>query len=736
MNSTATALSYPLLLSPPPASPVITAVTSAKLDGTYTIGEQISITITFDQAVDVTGIPQLTLETGTIDRVIDYVAGSGSNTLTFNYTVQTGDSSTDLDYHDVAALTLNGGTIKLSGDTTDADLTLATPGTANSLGANKALAINTSIPVINSIAISSATGIQNNSLNAGDVVFITVTMSENTTATGTPQLSMNIGGTTVNAGYSSGSGSTALVFSYTITAGINDSNGISIASNSVNLNGGGLNSALGNAADLSHTAVTDNSNYLVDTSKPATPAAPTLDMASDSGVSSSDGKTNISTPTFTGNTEAFATVTLYDTGGAVILGTTTADSSGNWSITVTQDPATVLPLAGTHSVSVRAVDGAGNISDASGNTSITIDTTAPALAQAITLSDTALKIGDTATITIKFTEAVNNFTTADLNVPNGRITGLTSANGGITWTGTLTPNANVTNTSNVVRLDNTGVYDVAGNAGTGSSNSPNYSIDTVRPTLASAITISDTALKIGDTATVTLVFSEAIVGFTVADLTATNGTLSNLTTGDGGVTWTARLTPAVNASNNSNVITLDYTGINDLSGNAGTGSATSGNYSVDTLRPTATVVVANNNLTSASTSLVTFTFNEAISGFSNANLTVANGSLTAVTSGNGGIIWTATLTPASGVVAANNVITLNYSGVSDNAGNAATGSTNSNNYAINAGVNLAPTDIRLSASVITQSAADNTVVGTLTATDPNPGDTASYSLVTGNGAND
>ncbi|MFZ6777240.1 Ig-like domain-containing protein [Undibacterium sp. Ji83W] len=727
-----------LHFSPPPASPVITAVTSTKTDGTYTLGEQISITITFDQAVDVTGIPQLTLETGTIDRVIDYVAGSGSNTLTFSYTVQAGDSSADLDYHDVAALALNGGTIKLSGDTTDADLTLATPGTANSLGANQALVINTSIPTVNNVTISSATGIQNNSLNAGDVVSVTVTMSEDTTVTGTPQLALNIGGSTVNADYSSGSGSTALVFSYTIAAGLNDSDGISIASNSVNLNGGSLNSALGNAADLSHTAVADNSNYLVDTSKPATPAAATLDAASDSGVSSSDGKTNINTPTFKGVTEAFATVNLYDTGGAVVLGTTTADSSGNWSVTVTQDPATTLPLAGTHSVSIRAVDRAGNISNASGNTNITIDTTAPALAQTITLSDTALKIGDTAIITIKFTEAVSGLTTADLNVPNGRITGLTTSNGGITWTGTLTPNANVTNTSNLVRLDNTGYTDLAGNAGSGSSNSPNYTIDTVRPTLASAITISDTALKIGDAATVTLVFSEAITSFTTADLTARNGTLSNLTTGDGGITWTVTLAPNANASNNSNVITLDYTGINDLNGNAGTGSATSGNYGVDTLRPTATVVVANPSLTAASTSLVTITFNEAVSGFNNANLAVANGNLTTVTSGNGGITWTATLTPASGVVAASNVITLNYTGVSDSAGNAATGITNSNNYAITAGANLAPTDIMLSSSGIVQTAADNTSVGTLIAMDPNPGDTASFSLVAGasNNSND
>jgi hypothetical protein len=48
--------------------------------------------------VIVTGTPQLTLETGTVDRSVDYVSGSGTDTLLFNYTVQAGDTASDLDY--------------------------------------------------------------------------------------------------------------------------------------------------------------------------------------------------------------------------------------------------------------------------------------------------------------------------------------------------------------------------------------------------------------------------------------------------------------------------------------------------------------------------------------------------------------------------------------------------------------------------------------------------------------
>ncbi len=66
----------------------------------------------------------------------------------------------------------------------------------------------------------------------------------------------------------------------------------------------------------------------------AAPAAPTLalDAASDTGDSSSDGLTNLPTPTFIGTADPNAAITLYD--GASSLGTATADATtGAWSIT-------------------------------------------------------------------------------------------------------------------------------------------------------------------------------------------------------------------------------------------------------------------------------------------------------------------------------------------------------------------------------------------------------------------
>ncbi|NDB27129.1 MAG: hypothetical protein EB028_04230, partial [Actinobacteria bacterium] len=83
-------------------APTITGVTSTTANGSYKVGAAvIPIQVTFNQSVNVTGNPTLELETGTTDRMATYVSGSGTNTLTFNYTISTTtnpDTSSDLNY--------------------------------------------------------------------------------------------------------------------------------------------------------------------------------------------------------------------------------------------------------------------------------------------------------------------------------------------------------------------------------------------------------------------------------------------------------------------------------------------------------------------------------------------------------------------------------------------------------------------------------------------------------------
>ncbi|WP_405171166.1 Ig-like domain-containing protein [Paenibacillus sp. FSL H8-0280] len=297
----------------------------------------------------------------------------------------------------------------------------------------------------------------------------------------------------------------------------------------------------------------------------------------------------------------------------------------------------------------------------------------------IVVADTTLTIGKTSQVTITFSEAVTGFTLADLAVTNGTIHNL-ATDDNITYTAELTPTVGMTAAINKITLDNMGVMNQGGNEGIGTTDSNNFAIDTVRPT--AMIVVADAALTVGKTSEVTFTFSEAVTGFTSDDLTVANGTLGAVSSSDGGITWTAILTPTVGITNGTNNITLNNTGINDVAGNAGTGTTDSNNYAVYTVQPTATIVVADTTLTSGKTSVVTITFSEAVSGFDNADLTVANGTLSAVQSSDGGVTWTATLTPQANVSKSFNVITLQNNGVSNGAGNAGQGITESNPYSV------------------------------------------------------
>uniref|UniRef100_UPI001E2874B7 Ig-like domain-containing protein n=1 Tax=Pseudomonas amygdali TaxID=47877 RepID=UPI001E2874B7 len=308
----------------------------------------------------------------------------------------------------------------------------------------------------------------------------------------------------------------------------------------------------------------------------------------------------------------------------------------------------------------------------------TIDTQRPTAT--IVVTDSLLAIGETSRVTITFSEAVSGFSNADLTVANGTLSAVSSSDGGITWTATLTPNANAASNSNVVTLDNGGVTDLAGNAGSGTTQSNSYAVDQVRPT--ASIVIADSTLSAGETSQVTITFSEAVNGFSNADLTAANGTLSAVSSNDGGITWTATFTPNANVTDASNLITLNNTGVADASGNTGSGITSSNNYAIDTVRPTATITVANPNLAIGQTSLVTFAFSERVTNFDLSDISVGNGGLSGLSSSDSGLTWTATLTPDANITAANNFIVLDSGRVNDLAGNAGTTVALSSNYSI------------------------------------------------------
>ena len=77
------------------------------------------------------------------------------------------------------------------------------------------------------------------------------------------------------------------------------------------------------------------------------------------------------TPTLVGHAEAWSTVRIYDTDGTTVLGTGTATADGSYTI------ASATLAAGTHVVTARATDAAGNTGGASAAATLTIAAPTP-----------------------------------------------------------------------------------------------------------------------------------------------------------------------------------------------------------------------------------------------------------------------------------------------------------------------------------------------------------------------
>ncbi|MBC3807179.1 glycosyl hydrolase [Undibacterium seohonense] len=647
----------------PGSPPVLLNVIALNANGPYIAGDVITIHVIFDEEMILTLNPpdtfRLELNTGGGPAFADYTGSIqttfNNDTLVFSYTVQAGDNIADLEYVSNAALVLgnaNGSTLVDADNTNPANLTLANPGAAGSLGANSDIELDTTVPTVG-ISLSDS------ALLVGDTATVTFTFNEavtgfdNTDITGIPNGSLSA--------VSSGDGGITWTATYTPNASLQD------ATNLITVDMTGLTDFAGNAG----SGNTDSGNFAIDTLRPTA----TIVVADNSLLV---GETSLVTITFNEAVTNFSNADLTIANGTLSV-VSTGDGGITWTATLTpttsvSDTTNLITLDNTTLNDLAGNAGTGTTD----SNNYAIDTVRPTAT--IVVADSSLLAGETSLVTITFNEAVTNFSNADLTIANGTLSVVSSGDGGITWTATLTPTTSVSDTTNLITLDNTTLEDLAGNAGTGTTDSNNYAIDTVRPT--ATIVVADSSLLAGETSLVTITFNEAVTNFSNADLTIANGTLSVVSTGDGGITWTATLTPTTSVSDTTNLITLDNTTLNDLAGNAGTGTTNSNNYAVETVRPTVSVTVGDTALQIGDTPTVTFTFSEAVTGFTNADLTIANGTLSPVGSSDGGITWTATLTPTLSIEDTSNLITVTNTGYANAVGNTGTGSTNSNNYAV------------------------------------------------------
>ena len=245
-------------------------------DGAYTIGDEIIVTVSWSEAILITGSPQLTLDfDGTLKQSthVDSWLGRFSE-----YTVEEGDSAPNGVAIPANAISLNGGTIT---DRAGNDAVL----TNDAVAANSDYEVDGVRPTIASITITSDPG-DDDTYVAGDIVEVTATFDEDvvvwfgsgTTATGEhftlkPYLELDIGGETGEAQYLRLNGP-EIVFAYVVQSGAVDENGIAIGSNKFmdaqdpdgryhairDASGGGIT----NVADLTHDALVDDANHKVD----------------------------------------------------------------------------------------------------------------------------------------------------------------------------------------------------------------------------------------------------------------------------------------------------------------------------------------------------------------------------------------------------------------------------------------------------------------------------------------
>ena len=118
--------------TPAVASVEVSSTPSAATD-TYGLDETIEVTVTFDQAVTVTGTPRIQLRIGGGAqgnlKWANYAGGTGTTALRFTYVVQAGDMDDNGIYIEADELFLNGGTIQGVDDNVAAGLTYALLGT-------------------------------------------------------------------------------------------------------------------------------------------------------------------------------------------------------------------------------------------------------------------------------------------------------------------------------------------------------------------------------------------------------------------------------------------------------------------------------------------------------------------------------------------------------------------------------------------------------------------------------
>jgi hypothetical protein len=237
---------------------------------------------------------------------------------------------------------------------------------------------------INSIAFSSSAG-ADNFYASGEIITITLTTSEAVTVTGSPRIAV-VGLTSKFFTYSGGTGTTSIVFRYTVASGDSATAGVGIGANTLSLNSGTMVDSAGLNLPLTHLAIAQSTSHRVDG------IAPSL-----VGVTQSFSMNENETRTITLTTSESATF-LYTGGDTAFF--VLSSSAGTLTLTPRDfENKQDADANNVYYVGIRMIDLAGN-SSGGANFNITILDVAETVRIGLpTLSVTATK-GATSTITV------------------------------------------------------------------------------------------------------------------------------------------------------------------------------------------------------------------------------------------------------------------------------------------------------------------------------------------------
>jgi hypothetical protein len=315
------------------------------------------------------------------------------------------------------------------------------------------------------------------------------------------------------------------------------------------------------------------------------------DVGPVTGPLSNGDATDDTRPTFSGSgAKPNGTVNIYDNG--VLIGTTTADSSGDWTFT----PSTDLG-EGSHDITFSNVDAIGTEGPQSAPFTITIDTSAPTVAPTLggvtddVAPKTGLVVAGEATNDTRPTFAGGGAEpNSTVNVyDNGILIGAVPVDGNGNWT--FTPENDLGEGAHSITFSN---VDAAGNEGPQSTTPFTFTVDTDAPTTAPTFggTLDDVGPYIGpvadggltDDARPTFNGSGAEPNSSVN--VYDNGVLIGSAPVDGNGNWS--FTPTDALGDGAHSITFSNV---DAAGNEGPQSATPFTFNVDATAPTTAPIV-------------------------------------------------------------------------------------------------------------------------------------------------